>query len=267
MYTKYWRLREKPFENSPDPKFLFHSKQHDEALMRLLYTIQSRKGAAMLTGDYGCGKTLLMHTIMTELSGGQFEIAFLTNPRMRANEMIHEILYQLEIDVSNDSRLNMLHTFNDFLFETARKKKHTIIILDEAQVITDLEVFEELRLMLNFQLNDRYLLTLFLVGQPELSESVKKLPQLNQRISVRYHLKRFTYEETISYMNHRLKIAGHQNSIFTEDAYKEIYQYSQGTPRIINDLCDLSLVIGFGKQVPVIDDRLIQNVISSEGRH
>ncbi len=267
MYTKYWNLREKPFENSPDPKFLFHSKQHDEALMRLLYTIQSRKGAALLTGEYGCGKTLLMHTIMTELSGGQFEIAFLTNPRVQANEMIHEILYQLEIEVGNEVRLHMLHSFNDFLFETARKKKHTIIILDEAQVINDLEVFEELRLMLNFQLNDRYLLTLFLVGQPELADSIRKLPQLNQRISIRYHLKRFTYEESTAYIKHRLKISGRENSMFTADAFKEIYQYSQGTPRIINDICDLSLVIGFGKQMQMIDGQLIQSVISSEGRH
>ena len=167
MYLDYWKIKEKPFENSPDPKFLFHSKQHDEALFRLLYAIQSSRGAALLTGEYGCGKTLLMHTIISELSQGKFKIAYLTNPRWSAMELIEEILYQLEINSKSKSRLEMLHSLNDFLFQNVQEKCQTIIIVDEAQVISDYETFEELRLLLNFQLNDRFLLTLFLVGQPE----------------------------------------------------------------------------------------------------
>ena len=264
MYTEYWKLTAKPFENSPDPRFLYHSAEHDEALMRLLYAIQSSKGAALLTGEYGCGKTLLMHTIVNELSSGQFNIAYLTNPRWSANELVQEILYQLEITSDGTSRIEMLHSLNDFLFDNVRNGKHTIIIVDEAQIIGDYETFEELRLLLNFQLNDRCLLTLFLVGQPELNDMVKKIPQLNQRIALRYHLKRFSYEDTKAYIQYRLNIAGRNNPIYTEAALKEIYNYSQGTPRTINNICDLSLVIGFGKHLEQIDADTIIGIIESE---
>lgn len=264
MYSDYWKLNAKPFENSPDPKFLYHSAQHDEALMRLLYAIQSSKGAALLTGEYGCGKTLLMHTIVGELSSGQFNIAYLTNPRWSATELIQEILYQLEIDNDSDSRVKMLHSLNDYLFDSVRNGKHTIIIVDEAQIIGDYETFEELRLLLNFQLNDRFLLTLFLVGQPELKDIVQKISQLNQRIAMRYHLQRFSYEESKNYIQYRLKVAGRTEPIFTEDAYKEIYDYSNGTPRIINNICDLSLVIGFGRHLSEIDGDDVKVIIESE---
>ncbi|MFH1212940.1 MAG: AAA family ATPase [Candidatus Neomarinimicrobiota bacterium] len=264
MYLDYWKIREKPFENSPDPKFLFHSKQHDEALFRLLYAIQSSKGAALLTGEYGCGKTLLMHTIISELSLGQFKIAYLTNPRWSATELIQEILYQFEINIESKSRIEMLHSLNDFLFQNVREKRHTIIIVDEAQVIADYETFEELRLLLNFQLNDRFLITLFLVGQPELNDMVKNIPQLNQRVAVRFHLRRFNPEDTKTYIQSRIKVAGRIEPIFTESAINEIYQYSQGTPRIINNICDLSLVIGFGKHIETIDNTVIKSIIESE---
>lgn len=265
MYNEYWKLRKKPFDNSPDPKFLFHSAQHDEALMRLLYTIQSSKGAALLTGEYGCGKTLLMHTIVTELPKGSFNIAYLTNPRWNANELIQEILYQLEIDSDVTSRIKMLHDLNDFLFNNIRNNKHTIIIVDEAQTISDIETFEELRLLLNFQLNDRFLLSLFLVGQSELNDIVKGMPQLYQRIAIRYHLKQFSEIDTKNYIQHRLKVAGRTEPIFTKGAYREIYNYSKGIPRTINNICDLGLVIGFGKHSPRIDEHLIKSIIESEG--
>lgn len=263
MYQEYWKLKEKPFENSPDPKFLYHSQEHDEALFRLLYAIQSSKGAALLTGEYGCGKTLLMHTIVSELSAGQFKIAYLTNPRWSATELVQEILYQFEIDTQSHNRIDMLHDLNDFLFDNVRNKKHTIIIVDEAQVITDYETFEELRLLLNFQMNDRYLLTLFLVGQPELNETVKNIPQLNQRIAVRFHLKRFGPEDTKAYINYRLRVAGRNEPIFTDNAISVIYDHTQGTPRLINNVCDLALVIGFGKHVNIIDEHLIKGIIDT----
>ena len=264
MYNEYWKFNLKPFENSPDPRFLYHSSEHDEALMRLLYAIQSSKGAALLTGEYGCGKTLLMHTIINELAGSQFNIAYLTNPRWSASELIQEILYQLEISFNGTSRVEMLHSLNDYLFNSVREGKHTIIIVDEAQIISDVETFEELRLLLNFQLNDRFLLTLFLVGQPELKVIIQKIPQLDQRIAVRYHLKRFSYEDTKAYIRYRLSIAGRNESIYTEAALMEIYKTSQGLPRSINNLCDLSLVIGFGKHLQQIDIDTIVGIVESE---
>lgn len=263
MYQDYWKLKEKPFENSPDPKFLYHSREHDEALFRLLYAIQGCKGLALLTGEYGCGKTLLMHTIVSELSAGQFKIAYLTNPRWNATELVQEILYQLEIDTNSRNRIDMLHSLNDSLFETARNKKHTIIIVDEAQVISEYETFEELRLLLNFQLNDRFLLTLFLVGQPELQDMVKNLPQLNQRVAIRYHLRRFDLQDTKAYINYRLQVAGRTEPLFTDEAINLIFENTQGTPRLINNVCDLALVVGFGKHANLIDGEIVQGIIDT----
>jgi len=260
MYEEYWQLKKKPFENTPDPQFLYHSQEHDEALMRLLYAIQSAKGAAMLTGEYGCGKTLLMHTIIGELSDGPFEIAYLTNPRWTPVELIKEILYQLDVDTNSNTKLDLLHKLNDFLFETARRQKHTIVIVDEAQVIQDLDTYEELRLLLNFQLNDKYLLTLFLVGQPELRDIISKLPQFDQRIAIRYHLKPFDLDNTIKYINYRLKVAGREEPLFTSDALEEVHRQSKGIPRLINNICDLCLVIGFGKRVNIIDSSIVKEV-------
>ena len=266
MYKEYWGVKKKPFENSPDPDFLFHSDEHDEAMMRLLYAIQSSKGAALLTGEYGCGKTLMMHTLIGELSSDKFNIAYLTNPRWKADELIQEILYQLDVDYDSDSRVKMLHELNDFLFENVKNGKHTIIIVDEAQIITDYDTFEELRCLLNFQLNDRFLLTLFIVGQPELKSMVQKIPQLDQRISVRYHLKRFNLQEVAKYIYYRLRVAGRDEPIFGEDAIRAIFEYSNGTPRKINNICDLSLVIGFGQKVQTINAELINGIIESESR-
>ncbi|HNZ37275.1 MAG TPA: hypothetical protein PKN58_06665, partial [Candidatus Marinimicrobia bacterium] len=119
-------------------------------------------------------------------------------------------------------------------------------------------------LLLNFQLNDRFLVTLFLVGQPELNNMIKNIPQLNQRIAVRFHLKHFNFEETKAYIQYRLKVAGRNDQIFTDSAFDEIYKYSEGIPRIINNICDLSLVIGFGKHLSTIDHNVIKGIINSE---
>src|SRR6056297_963113 len=162
MYQKKWNFNEKPFENTPNPRFLYHSAEHDEAYIRLLYAINSLKGAAMLSGEYGCGKTLLMHTLINELPKEQYNVAFLTNPRWSANELIGEIMYQLQIDYTSTVRMDMLHALNDNLVATFKKGMHTIIIIDEAQTINQKETFEELRMLLNFQFNDRFLLTLLL---------------------------------------------------------------------------------------------------------
>ncbi len=265
MYLKHWNLKIAPFDNSPNPNFLYHSNEHDEALMRLLYSIQGVKGASLLSGEYGCGKTLLMHTIIEKLGSKKFNIAYLTNPRWSAEELIQEILYQLEIPVQSNNRIDMLHALNTFLYNSVKENKHTLIIIDEAQTIDDTDTFEELRMLLNFQLNDRFLLTLFLVGQPELKDIIQKIPQLDQRIAIRYHLERFDLDDTKKYINFRLQTAGNSEEIFKEDAIQIIYDYSSGTPRKINNICDLSLVIGYGQQINTIDGKLIKSIIESEG--
>ncbi len=265
MYLNYWKFAEKPFENTPNPKFLYHSAEHDEAYIRLLYAINSLKGAAMLSGEYGCGKTLLMHTLINELPKDKYNVAYLTNPRWSANELIGEILYQLQIDHPSTVRMDMLHALNDNLVDTFKKGMHTIIIVDEAQTINQKETFEELRMLLNFQFNDRFLLTLLLTGQPELKDIVAEIPQLEQRIAVRYHLRRFELEDTQQYIRYRLSKAGAKDEIFTTEAIHEIHKFSHGIPRKINNICDLSLLLGFGQKLTKIDADHIISIINSEG--
>ena len=169
MYQEYWGLQEKPFENTPDPRFMYYSPKHEEGLMRLLYAAREKKGAAMLSGDYGSGKTLLTRVITAKLmhQGEHYKVALIVNPAIPAVELLSEIVYQFEGAVSKqDRKLDVLHNLNDILYKNMREEKHSVVIVDEAQAIKDDETFEELRLLLNFQSDDMFLLTLLLIGQP-----------------------------------------------------------------------------------------------------
>lgn len=264
MYLDYWELKEKPFENTPDPRFYFQSRQHQEALMRLLYAIHEAKGAALLTGEYGCGKTLSIRTVINEIDPLQFTVVLLTNPRWSATELLREIAYQLGTDSVPERKTDVLHIINDHLYANLTANKHTVLIIDEAQVIDDPMTYEELRLLLNFQLNDRFMLTLIFSGQPELRDRIRKLPQLVQRIAVKYHLVPLELEETYKYINYRLAVAGSMREIFAKEAVEQIYRYTGGTPRKINNLCDLALAIGAGSKADTIHQNLIRSVIESE---
>lgn len=261
MYEAYWKLKEKPFENTPDPHFLYYSPRHEEALSRMLYVIRERKGAAILTGEYGSGKTLLSRVLLEELSRDRYQSALIFNPRLPSLELIKEIIYQLGRDVTSlSNKTDLLHSLNEILYKNKNDNKNTVIVVDEAQAIGEEEGFEELRLLLNFQLNDNFLLTLILLGQPELKKKIDNLPQLRQRLAVRYHLKALTKIETKEYIEHRLEVAGREQQIFSEDAFTEIYNFSAGIPRRINNICDMSLLVGCGEEVDEIDRRTIREV-------
>lgn len=265
MYTEYWGFKEKPFENTPDPRFFYYSAKHEEALMRLLYAVQEKKGAAMLSGEYGAGKTLLSRVILAKLiqQDDKYKVALIVNPAIPVLELLGEVLYQLGGDNSARQRkVDILRTINEALYKNTQNNRHTIIIIDEAQAIEDQNIFEELRLLLNFQLNERFLLTLLLLGQPELREKVENIPPLKQRLALRYHLATLTEPETTSYIEYRCKVAGKADVLFRGCAHKLIYEYSQGVPRQINNLCDLSLVIGMGEKAKYIDEQIIKEVIS-----
>ncbi len=262
MYEAYWKFREKPFENTPDPRFLYHSQRHEEALSRMLYVVSERKSAAMLTGEYGSGKTLLSRLLLKELSSEQYQTVYIFNPRFPSLELVKEILYQLGGDVSSSEyRIDLLHRLNEILYRNKNANKNTVIVIDEAQAIPDENTFEELRLLLNFQLNDSFLLTLILLGQPELKNKINNLPQLRQRVAITYHLKALSQEETREYVLHRLKIAEAGDGIFQEEAFSEIYRYSGGIPRRINNICDMALLVGCSKELDKIDKKIIMEVV------
>ena len=268
MYEHYWGLREKPFENTPDPHFLYYSSKHEEALSRMLYAIREKKGAAMLSGEYGSGKTLLSRALLEELqSDASYQTVLIFNPRIPPIEFLQEIVYQLGGDDSSDSKTKLLRTLNEILYNNRSEKKGTIIAIDEAQAIASEEVFEELRLLLNFQLDDTFLLTLILLGQPELKERVEAIPQLHQRMAVRYHLMALDDRETREYVKHRLKVAGASKKVFSDETIKLIYEASQGIPRRINNICDMCLLAGFGARLEIIESQVVNDVINDLEEH
>ena len=261
MYEAYWQLREKPFENTPDPHFIFYTQQHQEALARLLYVVRERKSAALLTGDFGCGKTLLSRVLWQELQQeNRYQSIFILNPRLSDLEFIQEIVHQLSGEISSPNKIEMFHTLHKIFYSNYNAGKHTVLIVDESQAIQEKDIFEELRLLLNFQLANSFLLTIILLGQPELRHMVANLPQLSQRMAMHYHLRPFSEQETKEYIEYRLQVAQARKEIFEEDAYREIYFYSMGVPRRINNLCDLALLVAFGNGLAMIDRKTILNV-------
>lgn len=261
MYEAYWRLKEKPFENTPDPRYIFYSRQHKEALSRLIYVARERKGAALLTGEYGSGKTLLSRVLWEELQQEhRYCSVFILNPRLTGLEFIQEIVYQLSGAPPSPNKIELFHILHKVLYANHNAGKHTVIMIDEAQAIENRDIFEELRLLLNFQLDNAFLLTIILLGQPELRHIVANLPQLSQRMIVRYHLRALSEEETRLYIEHRLSVAQARAPLFDEESFKEIYFYSTGIPRNINNICDLALLVGFGNEATTINRATIVNI-------
>lgn len=261
MYESYWNLKEKPFENTPDPKFLYHSQQHNEALARMLYTVRERKGAALFTGEYGSGKTLLSRVLWHELQQeNKYQAVFILNPRLSGLEFIQEIVHQLNGTEPTPVKIELFHSLHKILYTNFEIGRHSVIVVDEAQAIVDKDIFEELRLLLNFQLDNVFLLTIILLGQPELKDIIVNLPQLSQRMAVRFHLKALGESETREYILHRLSVAGAKKAIFDEEALREIYRSSEGVPRRINTICDLALLTGFGNGLNIIDKETILRV-------
>jgi len=270
MYEAYWKLKEKPFNNTPDPRFLYLSHQHEDALMKLTYCIVEKMGAALLTGVFGCGKTLLGKSLLKDLGEDKYKVAFINNPQVTYTELLRSIvrnlraeaLPSLQTEILKDALLEKLY---NILLDNARDGRETVIFIDEAHIIQDEKVFEELRLLLNFQLEDRFLLTLILSGQPELKDKVANLKQLEQRIAIRCHLDKLNEEETANYIAHRLKVAGRQDGIFSAEAIRFIHERTGGIPRRINRLCDLSLLAGFGKKAKDIDKEIVRQVTEDFG--
>ena len=258
-YTIYWGLRALPFDNVPDPRFYVPCSQHDTAHKWLSYGIQTRKGMLLLTGDIGCGKTLLGRRLIVGLSPALYDVALVANPALSPSELLDEVLAQFGLDLMR-SKAGRLQTLNERLQSNAQRGISSVLVVDEAQAIVNVKAFEELRLLTNFQLNDRFLLTVVLIGQPELRHRIAGIPQLDQRIAVRAHLGPFTAEETTSYITARMGAVTHRTDVFTKEAVAVIYEQSKGIGRLINALCDRCLFAGATENVSQIDDRLAHRV-------
>jgi type II secretory pathway predicted ATPase ExeA len=261
MYLEYWGLQKFPFENVPDPEFMYYSSEHEEALARLIYAVKRNKGAVLLTGEIGCGKTTLSRVFIQQLADSEYDIGLITNPSLEPMDFVKETLYQIGLNpIPSQTKPELLKMLNERMIENMKNSRTTLLIIDEAQLIHR-DTFEEIRLLSNFQLNDRYLLTLVLLGQPELRDIIRGYKQLDQRIAIRYHLNPLNRDNTERYVAFRLEKAGRTNDIFTTAAMEEIYSYSEGVPRKINNICDLALLIAFSMKAEKIDVDIIKKVI------
>ncbi len=259
MYLEHWGLKRFPFENVPDPDFMYYSSEHEEALARLLYGVQGNKGIVMITGEIGSGKTTLSKVFMEQVNNGKFDIGLMANPTFEPLDFLKEVLQQFGIHADTDSKSDILDLLNERMLENMKQDKITLLIIDEAQLIFR-DTFEEIRLLLNFQLNDRFLLTLIIFGQPELRGIVKSIKQLDQRIAIRYHLNPLSFDETKQYVEFRLQTAGSTRNIFDQQAVDEVFKYSEGIPRLINNVCDMSLLAGFIAKTQIVDNLIVKKV-------
>lgn len=270
MYEQYWNLKEKPFQNTPDIRFLYLSTQHEDSLMKLGYVIAQDLGCGVLTGVFGCGKTLLGRVVLNDLGPDRYACAYINNPcATEPAEMLRSIVRGLspqplpekKTELLADSLLEKLHSI---LINNIRDGRKNIVIIDEAHTIEDVRLFEQMRMILNFQLEDRFLLTLLILGQPELKDKITGNKPLDQRAAVRCNIGPLGEEDATKYILHRLKIAGRpetEKPIFDEEAVKATVKYTGGIPRRINTVCDLALMTGFAKKAESISSEIIDAVM------
>jgi general secretion pathway protein A len=262
VYLEYYGLTEPPFDITPNPRFLFYSAKHREAYNHLLYGIRERKGFVQLTGEVGAGKTTLCRALLEQLQG-KYATALILNPVLNANELMKAIAVEFGLDVSGLDRLDTISAINRFLLWQADQGNSAVLIIDEAQALTE-ELLEQVRLLSNLETENRKLLQIVLMGQPELRDRLNSpaLRQLRQRITVRYHLGPLSPADLKQYVRHRLKISGANGSPhFTRFALWRIHRYSQGIPRLVNALCDKALLAGFVNQTGELNFRVIGTAI------
>lgn len=268
MYVEYYGLTASPFDLTPNPRFLFYSPQHREALNHLLYGIRERKGFVQLTGEVGAGKTTLCRAALEQL-GEDYCTALILNPVLSPTQLMKAIAKEFGIKVESDSRLEILSSINEFLLSQVEHHRNCVLIIDEAQNLTN-DLLEQVRLLSNLETDDQKLLQIVLMGQPELRERLedKKLRQLRQRIVVRYHLRVLSRLDVSRYIQHRLQIAGSQGApFFTGPAIWRVYHYSQGVPRLVNALADKCLLAGYVEESDRINLRMVGRAIRElEGR-
>jgi general secretion pathway protein A len=245
MYNEYFGFREAPFNITPDPRFLFFSRHHQEAFDHLIFGIHERRGFILLTGEVGAGKTTLCRALLEQL-GPNFKSALILNPCLTGTQLLRTILMELGLPPKRD-RVACLQVLNEFLLQQVADGNDVVLVIDEAQDLS-MELLEQVRLLSNLETNTRKLLQIVLVGQPELREKIdrKELRQLRQRITVRYHLTPLSFNETRYYINHRIEVCSRNGKpLFDDSALKGIYRYSNGIPRLINAACDKVLLYGY----------------------
>ncbi len=264
MYKTFFGLKENPFNVSPDPRYMFLTKEIEEALSGLMYGIQTRKGILTLIGEVGTGKTTLVNRLLDWLNTQRTKSAFLFNSRMNSSQLLDFVLAEFEIACDSRSKSQQLMKLNQWLVDRFRAGEIAVLIIDEAQNLT-FPVLEEIRLLTNFETSTQKLLQIVLSGQQELDEKLKlpQLRQLRQRITIRSKTSPLTKEQTHAYINERLRIAGVMTNgepIFSPQAVDTIHLYSLGVPRVVNLLCEHALINAYVEHQRTIQPKIVEDV-------
>ncbi|HVC28607.1 MAG TPA: AAA family ATPase [Gammaproteobacteria bacterium] len=260
MYTAYFGLSDKPFNITPDPRYLFLSGRHTEALAHLLYGVTESGGFIQLTGEVGTGKTTLIRSLLEKLPD-TVDVALIINPRVTIPEFLRSICRELHIECTpQQSPQDLIDVLNARLLEAHAKGRRVVLIIDEAQALTG-EVLEQVRLLTNLETSRQKLLQIILVGQPELRELLARteLRQLAQRVTGRYHLEPLSAKETRAYVHHRLNVAGAMAPIFTLSGLRALRHVTEGIPRLINIICDRAMLGAFTNELRQVDAGLVRH--------
>ena len=251
MYLEFFGLTEKPFTITPNPRFLFLSKNHKEVFAHLLYGIRNHSGFIEVTGEVGAGKTTVLRTLFEQLEEDEYRLAFIFNPSLSAQELLRAMCRELQISTENLGNGEILDAIYGYLLRENKAGRTVVLVIDEAQNLSP-AVLEQVRLLSNLETDGDKLIQIVLVGQPELGDLLDRpdLRQLNQRISVRYHLRPIDFDDTCAYVRHRLELAGvRDRDLFSKPALRRIFRFSGGLPRLINVLCDRSLLVAYSEDV------------------
>jgi general secretion pathway protein A len=261
MYARFFGLRQQPFSIAPDPRYLFMSERHREALAHLLYGVRGGGGFVLLTGEIGAGKTTVCRCFLEQIPK-RCNVAYIFNPKQTVTELLRSVCDEFRIPHSAEGATvkDYVDALNEFLLQTHAVGQTNVLIIDEAQNLSA-ELLEQLRLLTNLETNERKLLQIILIGQPELRTMLARpeLEQLAQRVIARFHLEALSLKETVQYIRHRLAVAGLSRPLpFEREALKRVHQLSRGVPRRINLLCDRALLGAYAVNKPLIDVEIVE---------
>jgi general secretion pathway protein A len=266
MYEDFYGFREKPFSITPDPSFLYFSRKHRMAYDLLEYGLMNQAGFNVISGEIGTGKTTLIRHLLGQM-GPDMTVGLISNTHRSFGELLQWILFAYGLEYRGKEKVEMFHTFLDFMLQQYAHNKRTVLIVDEAQNMAP-ETLEELRMLSNVNADKDQVLQVILVGQAQLRDLLRRpdLEQFAQRIAVDYHLEALDQDETRIYIRHRVAVAGGNQDVFDDAACDALYQHSQGVPRLINLLCDTALVYGFAEQKPTIDAQIVHDVARDKAK-
>lgn len=262
MYESFYKLKTKPFEIIPDPDYLYMSHGHENVYTHLEYSLMENKGFVVITGEIGSGKTTIINYFLRKIEPIA-EVAIITISYATFFQLMKMICQDFELEVKGKDKADLINLFYEFLLEIHSQNKRVVLVIDEAQNLTN-EALEEIRMLSNFDTEKEHLLQVILVGQPELRHRLRhqRLVQFVQRVTVHTHLSHLQRDETDKYILSRLQTAGAEGlDIFSESAVDAIYQYSRGIPRLINIICDSALLFGFAENITKIEKNVIEDVI------